>query len=77
MIYARGANVLEKRFLKAIKYVVCILYYISLYVCGILNGFQNSLCEARMRQSGVLFPHWVLTPFSLLSIFFTYLLGVF
>ena len=33
--------------------IACIYMYTFISACGILNCFQNSLCEARMRQSGV------------------------
>ena len=33
--------------------IECIYMYMFIFACGILNCFQNSLCEARMRRSGV------------------------
>ena len=52
--------------------IECIYMYMFIFACGILNCFQNSLCEARMRRSGV----FSLTGFNPL-LFFCVLLIVF
>ena len=52
--------------------IECIYMYMFIFACGILNCFQNSLCEARMRRSGV----FSLTEFNPL-LFFCVLLIVF
>ena len=52
--------------------IECIYMYMFIFACGILNCFQNNLCEARMRRSGV----FSLTGFNPL-LFFCVLLIVF
>ena len=72
LLDALSANDFRNDFRKTTTYRMYIYMYMFIFACGILNCFQNSLCEARMRRSGV----FSLTGFNPL-LFFCVLLIVF